>query len=345
MLLDLDRDELIEYIKGLGFPKFRGEQVFDAMIQGKCLDEVSNIPMAVKEKIADEYPHFEIAKKLESSDGTIKYAFKMFDGEIIESVFMKYKYGNTLCVSTQVGCRMGCKFCASGLHGLKRNLSAGEILSQVIMANRDNGGTTKDRAVTNVVLMGSGEPLDNFDNVLKFFSLLEQEKGLKISQRNISLSTCGIVPNIYKLADLNKHVTLTISLHAPNDAIRRETMPIANAYSVEEIIKACKYYFEKTGRRVIFEYTLIKDVNDSEDCAKQLVSLIKGFPSHINVIPLNYVKERDLKQPTSKAAYVFAGQLEKLGASATVRRTLGSDIGGACGQLRNSLMGEGKWKV
>ncbi len=339
MLLDLDRKGVVDYIKGLGFPAFRGEQVYDAMLQGKRLEEVSNIPQNIKEAIKEVYPHFEIAKKLESQDGTIKYAFKMFDGEIIESVFMKYKYGNTLCVSTQVGCRMGCKFCASGLHGLKRNLSAGEILSQVIMANRDNGGTTKERAVTNVVLMGSGEPLDNYDNVKKFFELLSQEKGLKISQRNISLSTCGIVPNIYKMADENTSVTLTISLHAPNDEIRKKTMPIANKYSIKEIIEACKYYFEKTGRRVIFEYTLIKDVNDSEENAKELSLLVKGFPSHINIIPLNYVKERNLKMPTSKGAYVFAGLLEKLGISATVRRTLGSDIGGACGQLRNSLMG------
>jgi len=342
MLLDLSRNEVVDYIKGLGFPAFRGEQVYDAMIQGKRLDEVTNIPNSIKEKIQNDYPHFEIVKKLESVDGTIKYAFRMFDGEIIESVFMQYKYGNTLCISTQVGCRMGCKFCASGLHGLKRNLSSGEILSQVVMANRDNGGTIKERAITNIVLMGSGEPLDNFDNVLKFFDLLAEERGLKISQRNISLSTCGIVPKIYELADLNKHVTLTISLHAPNDEIRRKTMPIANAYSVEEILKACKYYFEKTGRRVVFEYTLIKDVNDSEDCAKELSKLIKGFPAHVNIIPLNYVKERDLKQPTSKAAYIFLGQLEKLGMSATVRRTLGSDIGGACGQLRNSLMEDGK---
>ena len=339
MLLDLDRTQVVDYIKGLGFPAFRGEQVYDAMLQGKTLQEVSNIPQNIKVAIEKDYPHFEIAKKLESQDGTIKYAFKMFDGEIIESVFMKYKYGNTLCVSTQVGCRMGCKFCASGLYGLKRNLSAGEILSQVIMANRDNGGTTKERAVTNVVLMGSGEPLDNYDNVTKFFALLSQEKGLKISPRNISLSTCGIVPNIYRLADENASVTLTISLHAPNDEIRKKTMPIANKYSIKEIITACKYYFEKTGRRVIFEYTLIKDVNDSEDCAKELSALVKGFPSHINIIPLNFVKERNLKMPTSKAAYVFAGMLEKLGTSATVRRTLGSDIGGACGQLRNSLMG------
>jgi len=337
MLLDLSQNEIEEYVVSLGFPKFRGGQVYDAIIQGKLLDE-TNLPRDLKSAMEEDYPHFEIVKKLVSKDGTIKYAFKMFDGEIIESVFMQYKYGNTLCVSTQVGCRMGCKFCASGLHGLKRNLSAGEILSQIVMANRDNGGNAKERKITNVVLMGSGEPLDNYDNVTKFFKLLEEKRGLLISQRNISLSTCGIVPNIKKLADDGFQVTLTISLHAPNDTIRKRTMPIANKYSMAEILDACKYYFNKTGRRVAIEYTLIKDVNDSEECAKELAEKLRGFSVHVNVIPLNYVKERDLKQPNSKDAYVFAGKLEKLGISATVRRTLGSDIGGACGQLRNSLM-------
>ena len=340
MLLDLTLDELKEHVIELGFPKFRGEQIYDAMMQGKLLEE-ANLPKELKVLIEKDYPHFEIVKKLVSKDGTIKYAFKMFDGEIIESVFMKYKYGNTLCVSTQVGCRMGCKFCASGLHGLKRNLSAGEILSQIVIANRDNGGSVKERKITNVVLMGSGEPLDNYENVTKFFKLLEEKRGFVISQRNISLSTCGIVPNIKKLADDGFSVTLTISLHAPNDEIRKKTMPIANKYSMDEILSACKYYFEKTGRRVAIEYTLIKDVNDSDDCAKELAARLKGFSAHVNVIPLNYVKERDLKQPTSKEAYVFASKLEKLGVSVTVRRTLGSDIKGACGQLRNSLIEEG----
>lgn len=340
MLLDLTQEEIEKYVVNLGFPKFRGGQVYDAMMQGKMLDE-ANLPKELKELIKEDYPHFEIVKKLVSKDGTIKYAFKMFDGEIIESVFMKYKYGNTLCVSTQVGCRMGCKFCASGLHGLKRNLSAGEILSQIVIANRDNGGSVKERKITNVVLMGSGEPLDNYDNVTKFFKLLEEKRGFVISQRNISLSTCGIVPNIKRLADDGFNITLTISLHAPNDTIRKKTMPIANKYSMDEILDACRYYFEKTGRRVAIEYTLIKDVNDSDECAKELAGRLKGFSSHVNVIPLNYVKERDLKQPSSKDAYVFAGKLEKLGVSVTVRRTLGSDIKGACGQLRNSLIEEG----
>lgn len=337
MLLDLNRDELIQKVVEMGFPKYRGEQLFDAMMQGKKINEISNLPKDFLDKIKDEYPNFEMAKKLESKDGTKKYAFRLLDGEIIESVFMKYKYGNTICVSTQVGCRMGCKFCASGLNGLKRSLSAGEILEQILAANRDNGGSAKDRAITNVVLMGSGEPLDNYENVTKFFKLLSDERGLNISQRNISLSTCGLVPNIYKLADDGFNITLTISLHAPNDEIRRKSMPIASRYTIDEIISACKYYFEKTGRRIVFEYTLIKDVNSSDACAKELATKLKGLSCHVNVITLNYVKERGVKGLDSKQSYVFASKLQQYGLSATVRRTLGSDIAGACGQLRNKL--------
>ena len=338
MLLDYTREELNEYIEGLGFPKFRATQLFDALMQAKKIDEITNIPKNLLEKIKGEYPNFEIERVLEGKDGTKKYIYKMNDGEIIEGVFMKYKYGNTLCVSTQVGCRMGCKFCASGLHGLIRNLSAGEILEQILIVNRDNGGDLKHRAVTNVVLMGSGEPLDNYDNVTKFFKLLSDDKGINISQRNISLSTCGLVPNIYRLADEGFSVTLTISLHAPNDEIRRRTMPIANRYSIKEIIEACKYYFNKTGRRIIFEYTLVKDVNDKTEHAEELSNILKGFPCHVNVIPLNFVKERNLQGAGGKVPYIFANKLAERGVSATVRRTLGADIGGACGQLRNSII-------
>lgn len=338
MLLDYSRDELCAYIVELGFPKFRGTQLFDALMQAKKIDEITNLPKKLLDQIEPEYPHFEIERCLESKDGTKKYIYKMNDGEIIEGVFMKYKYGNTLCVSTQVGCRMGCKFCASSLHGLIRNLSAGEILEQILIVNRDNGGDLKHRAVTNVVLMGSGEPLDNYENVTKFFKLLSDEKGMNISQRNISLSTCGLVPNIYKLADDGWNVTLTISLHAPNDEIRQKTMPIANKYSIKEIITACKYYFEKTGRRIIFEYTLVKGVNDKTQHAEELSKILRGFPCHVNVIPLNYVKERNLQSPTGKAPYIFADKLTEKGLSATVRRTLGADVGGACGQLRNSIL-------
>lgn len=338
MLLDYSRDELIAYVEKLGFPKFRGTQLFEALMQTKKIEEITNLPKNLLEAVRDDYPNFEIERVLESKDGTKKYIYKMNDGEIIEGVFMKYKYGNTLCVSTQVGCRMGCKFCASGLHGLIRNLSAGEILEQILIVNRDNGGDLKHRAVTNVVLMGSGEPLDNYDNVTKFFRLLGDEKGMNISQRNVSLSTCGHVPNIYRLADEGFSVTLTISLHAPNDEIRRKTMPIANRYSIKEIIDACKYYFEKTGRRIIFEYTLVKDVNDKTQHAEELSKILRGFPCHVNVIPLNYVKERNLQGASGKAPYIFADKLIEKGVSATVRRTLGADIGGACGQLRNSIL-------
>ncbi len=337
ILLDLTKQELKEFVKEQGFPAFRGDQLFTALMQGKKIDEITNLPKEMLEKIKSHYPNFEIAKKLESKDGTIKYVFKMNDGEIIEGVFMKYKYGNTLCISTQVGCRMGCRFCASTLNGLKRNLSKGELLEQVIIANKDNGGDLKNRKVTNVVLMGSGEPFDNYENVTGFFNLLKDESGINISQRNISLSTCGIVPKIYQLADDGFSVTLTISLHASNDSLRKETMPIANKYSLKEIMKACKYYFEKTGRRIIFEYTLIKRKNDKFVYIGELSRLLQGFPCHVNIIPLNKVKERDLTGCTQKEAYEFCEKLEKAGLSASVRRTLGGDVGGSCGQLRNSL--------
>ena len=342
MLLDYSKDELVEYVVKLGYPKFRGNQLFDALMQGKKIDEITNLPKDLLEKVRGDYPNFEIERRLESKDETKKYIYRLNDGQIIEGVFMKYKYGNTLCVSTQVGCRMGCKFCASGLHGLIRNLSAGEILEQIIIVNQDTGGDLKHRQVTNVVLMGSGEPLDNYENVTKFFRLVNSEEGINISQRNISLSTCGIVPNIYKLADDGFSVTLTISLHAPNDEIRRKTMPIANKYSIREILDACKYYFDKTGRRIIFEYTLVSGVNDSINCAEELSKILTGFSCHVNVIPLNFVKERNLKGSPVAQAHKFAEMLTEKGISATVRRTLGADIGGACGQLRNQILREGE---
>ena len=339
-LLDFDLPELTKYLADMGYPKFRAAQVFDAMYQGKELSEVTTLPRDLLDKIKDKYPSFSIVKRLESKDGTKKYVYRLFDGEIVEGVFMRYKYGNTLCVSTQVGCRMGCKFCASGLYGLKRNLSAGEIMQQIVTVNRDNGGDLKNRAVTNVVLMGSGEPLDNYDNVTKFFRLLNDERGLNISQRNVSLSTCGLVPNIYRLADDGHTVTLTISLHAPNDEIRKKTMPIANKYGVQEILAASKYYFDKTGRRVVFEYTLVDGLNDTDDCIKELSRILRGFSTHVNVIPLNYVKERGLKGSPVSRAHDFAKKLNDAGVSATVRRTLGADIGGACGQLRNKILSD-----
>lgn len=338
MLLDYSLDGMKEYVTKLGFPAFRGKQLFDAVCAGKKIAEISNLPKDFLEKIGEEYPSFKLVKKLVAEDGTSKYIFEMNDGQIVESVLMKYKYGNTVCVSTQVGCRMGCKFCASTLNGLIRNLSAGEILQQIVFINAELGGTTKERKVTNVVLMGMGEPLDNYDNVLKFLHLVSNEDGLNISQRNITLSTCGIVPKIYQLADDGISVTLTISLHATSDAKRKEFMPIANAYSIEEILKACRYYFEKTGRRIGFEYSLIAGGNDSLAEADKLSQLLKGLPCHVNVIPLNSVKERALVGTSVKKAYAFVQRLEDNGISATKRRTMGEDIGGACGQLRSKVM-------
>lgn len=340
MILDLDYQEVCEYVKNLGEPKYRAKQLYEALNLGKSLEEISNLPKAFKEKIEKDYPRYEEVVRLVSTDGTQKVALRFPDGSVVESVLLKYKYGYTVCVSTQVGCRMGCKFCASTLNGLQRNLSAGEILAQVLHFNKILGATLKDRKVTNVVLMGCGEPLDNYENVTKFLRLLTAEEGINISQRNISLSTCGIVPNIYKLADDGFSVTLTISLHAPNDELRKTIMPIANAYKIQEILKACDYYFEKTGRRICFEYSLIDGVNDNAENIEQLAKLLRGRSCHINLIPLNSVKEKRLIGTARKKAYKIAGELEKLGISATVRRTMGEDIEGACGQLRNRVGGE-----
>ena len=334
MLSDFSFDEMVVFAKKIGLPAFRGEQIFDAIYSGKTLDEVSNLPKALKEIISEQYPKYKIAHKFTSKDGTQKFLIEFFDGNIVECVLMKYKYGFTICLSTQVGCRMGCKFCASTLNGLARNLSAGEILGQVLLVNRELGGSRKERKITNVVLMGSGEPLDNYDNVLKFIELITSKKGLNISERNISLSTCGLVDKIYKLADENLNITLTISLHATNDEKRAEIMPIANKYKISEILDACKYYYDKTGRKIYFEYTLIKGVNDSDEDALNLSKLLKGFLCHVNVIPLNKVKERNLEGASRLFAYQFVEKLKEKNVSATVRRTMGEDIGGACGQLR-----------
>lgn len=339
MILDLNYEEICQYVKNLGQPAFRAKQLYEALMQGKTLDEITNLPKAFKEQIEKDYPKYEVVAHLQSKDGTQKVALKFEDSSIVESVLLKYKYGYTVCVSTQVGCRMGCKFCASTLNGLQRNLSAGEILAQVLFYNKLLGATLKERKVTNVVLMGCGEPLDNYDNVTKFLRLVSAPDGLNISQRNISLSTCGLVPNIYKLADDGFSVTLTISLHAPNDELRKTIMPIANAYKIEEILKACDYYFEKTGRRYAFEYSLISGVNDTDEMVEQLGKLLKGRPCIVNLIPLNSVKEKNLIGATRKRGYVIVGKLEKFGITATVRRTMGEDIEGACGQLRNRVGG------
>lgn len=335
ILQDLSLEELETLVLSLGEKKFRASQLYTGLMLGKAISSV-NIPAGLRERLLNEYEDLpvKIIKTLKSTDGTQKYLFALADGNVIEGVLMSYKYGNTQCVSTQVGCRMGCKFCASTLGGLVRNLTSGEILSQVLAVNAANGGNLSKRAVTNLVLMGSGEPLDNYQSVITFLKCVSAEGGINISPRNISLSTCGLVPKIYDLADTGLPVNLTISLHQTTDEGRARTMPVAKKYSIAEILKACDYYFNKTGRRYIFEYTLIHGENCEKEHVQGLINLLKGKPCHINLIRLNEVKERSLKALDEKAAYRFLGMLEKGGLSATLRRQIGSDIGGACGQLR-----------
>lgn len=345
MLSDLNFEEMISFVKKMGLPAFRGEQLFDAIYSGKSLEEISNLPKALKEIIEKDYPQYKIVQKFLSKDGTQKFIVQFSDGNIVECVLMKYKYGYSVCLSTQVGCRMGCKFCASGLNGLVRNLSAGEILGQALLINKELGGSRKDRKITNIVLMGSGEPLDNFDSVVKFIELVSSSKGLNVSQRNISLSTCGLVPKILELAEKEFNITLTISLHASCDEKRKEIMPVANSYSIKEILDACKTYFQKTGRKIYFEYTLIKGVNDRDEDVDSLSKLLKNLMCHVNIIPLNEVKERNLEGTSRLFAYQFVDKLKEKGVSATVRRTMGEDIEGACGQLRNRIIKENQQKT
>lgn len=338
ILQDLSFAELESLILSLGEKKFRAKQLYDGLMRGKKISAI-NIPASLKGRLTEEYEDepLKIIKTLTSSDGTEKYLFALADGNVIEGVLMKYKYGNTQCVSTQVGCRMGCKFCASTMGGLIRNLTSGEILCQVLAVNalHSDGGK---RGVTNVVLMGSGEPLDNYANTVSFIKNLSAEGGINISPRNVSLSTCGIVPAIYRLAEEGLPVNLTVSLHQTTDDGRARTMPVAKKYTIDEILKACAFYFEKTGRRYIFEYSLIDGENCFDKNAEELICLLKGKPCHVNLIRLNEVKERNLKALSDKRAYAFLGLLEKGGLSATLRRQIGSDIGGACGQLRANYL-------
>jgi len=343
ILQDLSYTELEELVLSLGEKKFRAKQLFDGFLRDKKISEI-NIPSVLREKLLCDYEDrpLKIIQTLYSSDGTEKYLFELADGNIIEGVFMRYKYGNTQCISTQVGCRMGCKFCASTLGGLVRNLTSGEILCQVLAVNALHGGKGEKRAVTNLVLMGSGEPLDNYDEVISFLKNVTSPQGINISARNISLSTCGLVPKIYELADEGLPINLTISLHQITDEGRARTMPIAKKYSIDEILKACSYYFDKTGRRYIFEYSLIAGENCDTKHAEELVKLLKGRPCHVNLIRLNEVKERNLSTITEKQAYAFLGELERGGLSATLRRQIGADIGGACGQLRAGYLKDKK---
>ncbi len=336
ILQDLSREELNTLIEQLGEKKFRAGQVYLGLMQGKKLSEL-NVPASLRAALLarfEDEPVRILETFVSQEDGTKKYLFALADGNLIEGVLMKYKYGNTQCVSTQVGCRMGCKFCASTLGGRLRDLTSGEILGQILAVNRSEGGTLKDRAVTNVVLMGSGEPFDNYDNVIKFLRHLTAEEGIDLSARNISLSTCGLVPEMRRFAEEGIPLNLTVSLHAVTDEERARTMPIAKRYKISEILEACANYFERTGRRYIFEYTLISGENADEAHALALAKLLKGRPCHVNLIRLNAVKERSLRAAEEQDAKKFLEVLEKQGISATLRRSMGSDIGGACGQLR-----------
>ena len=327
----------------LGEPAFRAKQVFGWLARGVRPAGMTNLPKALREKLEElPYGGAEIFdRRVSEKDGTVKYLFKLEDESLVEGVLMRYRYGNTLCISTQVGCAMGCVFCASTLGGCERNLHAGEMLSFLSCVEQDVPPQPGHvRSITNVVLMGSGEPLDNYDNVLRFLALVTSPDGTGISPRNISLSTCGIVPKLYAFMQEAPHVTLSVSLHAPNDEIRNQLMPINHRYPVGELINAAKAYADTTGRRVIFEYALIQNVNDSEQNAAELAAKLRGVNSHVNLIPLNSVSERDLQGTTRKEAERFLGWLQERHVSSTIRREMGADIEGACGQLRRRVLSD-----
>ena len=340
VLQDLTGAELAALAAQAGEQPFRAKQLAQGLAQGKRISEIP-VPAPFRawllERFEDEPVRIE--RTFTAKDGTKKFLFALADGNLVEGVLMHYKYGNTQCVSTQVGCRMGCKFCASTLGGLVRNLSAGEILGQVLAVNRaEGGGVREKRAVTNLVLMGSGEPFDNYDNVVRFLRAVTDGEGLGISARNISLSTCGLVPQMRAFAKEGIPLNLTVSLHAVTDEERARTMPVARAYSIREILGACAEYIEKTGRRYIFEYSLIAGENADLAHADALAALLKGMPCHVNLIRLNEVKERALRAADEANAQVFLKRLSGHGISATLRRSMGADIGGACGQLRASYL-------
>ncbi|AYD40016.1 23S rRNA (adenine(2503)-C(2))-methyltransferase RlmN [Clostridium fermenticellae] len=337
-ILDFDMNELKEWMEQNKESKFRAKQIVDWIYKQNIWDfnGMKNLPKSTKEKLTNSF-YIDIPKIVEmytsKTNDTVKFLYEFRDGNVIECVVMKYKYGNSICVSTQVGCRMGCKFCASTLGGRIRNLSTGEILAQILNAQYK----IKDR-ISNVVLMGSGEPLDNYINVLKFLDMVNSNYTFNIGQRHITLSTCGLVPKILDLADKEYQLTLAISLHAPNDKLRKLTMPIANEYSISEIIDACKYYIKKTNRRISFEYALIKDLNDMDECAYELIKLLKGMLCHVNLIPINKVRERNYEKSSLSNVKRFYDILEKNGIETTIRREMGSDINAACGQLRRSYL-------
>ena len=330
----MNLSELIAFMEGLGEKAFRAKQIYQ-WIHQKHVEKFSEMTNISKNLIAklEEHAYLTCLQQEEVQiskiDGTRKYLFLLDDGNVIESVLMRYKHGNSVCISSQVGCRMGCRFCASTLDGLVRGLSAGEMLDQIYRIGKDIG-----ERISNVVVMGTGEPLDNYDNLLKFIQLLTDENGINISQRNLTVSTCGIVPKMRELADEKLSITLALSLHASSQEKRLELMPVANKYDIHEVIDACKYYFDVTGRRITFEYSLVGGVNDTDEDANRLSALIRGINCHVNLIPVNPIKERDYVQSNARVIEAFKNKLEKNGINVTIRREMGRDIDGACGQLR-----------
>ncbi len=331
-------EELQEEMLAIGEKGFRSRQIY-SWIHEKLVDdfeEMTNLSKTLRQKLeaAYEIRRVEMEKRqISKIDGTNKFLFCLKDGNMVESVLMKYKHGNSVCISSQVGCRMGCRFCASTLDGLERNLTPSEMLRQVYQIQKITG-----ERVSNIVIMGTGEPLDNYDNFLKFIHMVSDEHGLNISQRNITASTCGIVPNIRRLAEEKLQITLALSLHGSNQEKRRSLMPVANKYELQEVLEACDYYFEKTGRRITFEYSLVHGVNDTPEDAKELMGILKDRNCHLNLIPVNPIKERNYEKPDKKSAENFKNKLEKNGINVTIRREMGSDIDGACGQLRRKTM-------
>ena len=338
----LSYEEVLTFAEELGEKKFRGKQLYEWMHVHNVAsyDEMTNLPKKFREVLKEQTTYTALEQidcQISREDGTRKYLFALADGNMVESVLMRYHHGNSVCVSSQVGCRMGCRFCASTLDGLVRNLTPSEILDQIYAIERDTG-----EKVSNIVVMGTGEPMDNYDNLIRFIHLLTDKHGKNLSQRNITVSTCGIVPNMRRLAEEGLQITLALSLHAPNQKKRLELMPVANKYDIHEAVDACRYYYEKTGRRITFEYSLVGGQNDSKEDAKQLYELIHGINCHVNLIPVNPVKERSYVQSERKVIVEFKNKLENCGINVTIRREMGRDIGGACGQLRKSYMDKEK---
>ena len=334
----MTQEELRAFLVSLGEKPFRTAQIYQWMHEklASSFDDMTNLSKVLRQKLQDACEYVSLEKvrvQISQIDGTRKYLFRLADGNVIESVLMRYKHGNSVCISSQVGCRMGCRFCASTLDGLERNLRPSEMLDQIYQIQRDTG-----ERVSNVVVMGSGEPLDNYDNLIRFIHLLTEEGGLHISQRNVTVSTCGLVPKIRELADQGLTITLALSLHAPSDEVRKTLMPIANRYALKDVLSACRTFFEKTGRRRTFEYSLVRGVNDNLEEARALTALIKDLHGHVNLIPVNPVRERSFVRSTRQAVENFKINLEKCGINGTIRREMGSDIDGACGQLRKRYM-------